>query len=77
MDVQFIFGSDRNSQAGSICLFITMRLSLSPTQNLLLLKCHLFINDVAAVVFHGGDTPEHEGELDECKGGREVELVQE
>ena len=54
-----------------------MRLSLSPTQNLLLLKCHLFINDVAAVVFHGGDTPEHEGELDEGKGGREVELVQE
>ena len=32
---------------------------------------------MAAVVLHGGDTPEHEGELDEGKAGREVELVQE
>ena len=32
---------------------------------------------MAAIVLHGGDTPEHEGELDEGEGGREVELIQE
>lgn len=37
---------------------------------------HFFINDVASVVLHGGDTPEHEGELEESEWRREVELVE-
>ena len=32
---------------------------------------------MAAVVLHGRHAPEHEGELEQGDGGREVELVQE